>query len=989
MPPGGASAGPGSDAAHGFTDRHIGPRERDLAAMLAHVGAGGLADLDALTDAAVPASIRTDRPLALPAARSEPEVLTALRGIAGRNTVLTQMIGLGYSDTVTPPVIRRNVLESPAWYTAYTPYQPEISQGRLEALLNFQTAVEDLTALPVANASLLDEATAVAEAMALMHRAAKGRAGVVLLDADCLPQTLAVTLGRAEAAGLGVRVADLTDGLPDLGDEVLVGVVLQQPGASGAVRDLAPVIAAAKAAGALVTVAADLLALTLLTPPGELGADIAVGSAQRFGVPLFYGGPHAAYMAVRTGLERMLPGRLVGVSIDADGAPAYRLALQTREQHIRRERATSNICTAQALLAIVASMYAVYHGPDGLREIAERVHARAVALADGLLAAGVRVEHARFFDTVRAVVPGRAPAVVAAAVARGINVWAADDDHVQVACDEVTTPEHVTAVLAAFADAAAAAPEPVPGAMAGAVVVGIPAALRRTSGYLTHPVFHRHRSETAMLRYLRALSDQDLALDRTMIPLGSCTMKLNATVEMEAISWPGFAGLHPFVPADQAAGYAELIADLTGWLAEITGYAAVSVQPNAGSQGEFAGLLAIRGYHAAARDAALAGGADPEQAPVRDVCLIPASAHGTNAASAALAGLRVVVVATAEDGSVLLDDLRAKLDQHGPRVAAIMITYPSTHGVYEQEVRTVCDLVHAAGGQVYIDGANLNALVGLARPGEFGGDVSHLNLHKTFCIPHGGGGPGVGPIGVAAHLVPYLPATDVVRPGALGARGGAAAVSAAPFGSAGVLPISWAYVALMGGDGLRRATQNAVLSANYLAARLTEHFPVLYTGPGGLVAHECILDLRAITKETGVTAEDVAKRLMDYGFHAPTLSFPVAGTLMVEPTESEDLAELDRFVDALVSIRGEIDAVAAGRWPVTESPLRGAPHTAASVTADAWDKPYGRELAAYPVASLRTGKYWPPVRRIDGAHGDRNLVCACPPIEAYTEGATL
>lgn len=996
-----------TDAARGFADRHIGPRESDLTGMLAHVG-DGYASLDALVDAAVPASIRTDHPLALPEARGESEVLAALRTIAGKNTVLTQMIGLGYHDTVTPPVIRRNVLESPAWYTAYTPYQPEISQGRLEALLNFQTVIADLTALPVANASLLDEATAVAEAVALMHRSAKGRTGVVVLDAECLPQTIAVTLGRAEAAGLGVRVADLADGLPDLGEEALVGLVLQAPGASGVVRDLGPLIAAAQDGGALVTVAADLLSLTLLTPPGEQGADIAVGSAQRFGVPLFYGGPHAAYLAVRTGLERMLPGRLVGVSVDADGAQSYRLALQTREQHIRREKATSNICTAQALLAIVASMYAVYHGPDGLREIAERVHARAMALAAGLRAGRVRVEHDRFFDTVRAVVPGRAHAVVAAAAVRGINVWAADDDHVQVTCDEVTTEQHVADVVAAFADAGAASAGAGAGSPGSDVGEGtgrsgsdaparttIPAALRRTTAYLTHPVFHRHRSETAMMRYLRALSDKDLALDRTMIPLGSCTMKLNATVEMEAISWPEFAGLHPFAPREQAAGYTELIGDLTQWLAEITGYAAVSVQPNAGSQGEFAGLLAIRGYHEARRAEALAGGSDPQSAPVRDVCLIPASAHGTNAASAALAGMRVVVVATAEDGSVQLDDLRATLDQHGRSVAAIMITYPSTHGVYEEDVRTVCDLVHAAGGQVYIDGANLNALVGLARPGEFGGDVSHLNLHKTFCIPHGGGGPGVGPIGVAAHLVPYLPATDVVvgeapaddRPGLVG--GSAAAVSAAPFGSAGILPISWAYVALMGGDGLRRATENAVLSANYLAARIAPHFPVLYTGPAGLVAHECILDLRALTKETGVTAEDVAKRLMDYGFHAPTLSFPVAGTLMVEPTESEDLAELDRFVDALVAIRGEIDAVAAGRWPVADSPLRGAPHTAAAVTADAWDKPYGRELAAYPVASLRSGKYWPPVRRIDGAHGDRNLVCACPPIEAYAEGAAL
>ncbi|MGW6128842.1 aminomethyl-transferring glycine dehydrogenase [Cellulomonas sp. NPDC055163] len=1006
-----------TDAARDFTDRHVGPRTSQLATMLTQLGYDSLDDL---VDAAVPASIRTDRPLDLPAARSEAEVLQALRAIAAKNTVMTQMIGLGYSDTITPPVIRRNVLESPAWYTAYTPYQPEISQGRLEALLNFQTVIGDLTGLPTSNASLLDEATAVAEAVALMRRSVKGRPeGVVVLDSECLPQTVAVTRGRAEAIGLPVVVADLSEGLPDVGPGGLVGVVVQAPGVSGVVRDLRPLVEAAHAAGGLVTVAADLLALTILTPPGELGADIAVGSAQRFGVPLFYGGPHAAFMAVRSGLERMIPGRLVGVSIDADGAPAYRLALQTREQHIRREKATSNICTAQALLAITASMYAVYHGPDGLRAIAERVHARAVALADGLRAHGVAVAHEAFFDTVRAVVPGRARAVVAAAAERGINLWAPDEDHVQAACDETTTPEHVRAVLAAVAAAlgASADSEPRPDEHAAGpatstdVPLGspaLPAWARRTSGYLTHPVFHVNRSETAMMRYLRRLSDKDLALDRTMIPLGSCTMKLNATVEMEAMTWPEFASIHPYAPREQAAGYAELIESLSTWLAEITGYAAVSVQPNAGSQGEFAGLLAIREYHAANR---------AEGDAVRDICLIPASAHGTNAASAALAGMRVVVVATAEDGSVELDDLRAKLAQHGPQVAAIMITYPSTHGVYEEDVRTVCDLVHEAGGQVYIDGANLNALVGLARPGEFGGDVSHLNLHKTFCIPHGGGGPGVGPIGVGAHLVPFLPgdpgaghgsdarpvggpagsdgsaapssgtataATGTLASPGLPGPGAAAPVSAAPFGSAGILSISWAYVALMGGEGLRRATETAVLSANYLASRLAPHFPVLYTGPNGLVAHECILDLRQITKDTGVTAEDVAKRLMDYGFHAPTLSFPVAGTLMVEPTESEDLAELDRFVDAMVSIRGEIDAVGAGRWPLAESPLRNAPHTAASVTADAWDKPYGRELAAFPLASVRSDKYWPPVRRIDGAHGDRNLVCTCPLIEAYT-----
>ncbi|MFI2753947.1 aminomethyl-transferring glycine dehydrogenase [Cellulomonas sp. P22] len=981
-----------TDAARDFADRHVGPRSSAVASMLRTLGYDSL---DALVDAAVPAAIRTDRPLDLPVARGEEEVLADLRAIAAKNTVLTQMIGQGYSDTVTPAVIRRNVLESPAWYTAYTPYQPEISQGRLEALLNFQTVVSDLTALPTANASLLDEATAVAEAVALMRRAVRGKDdGVVVLDAECFPQTVAVTRGRADAMGLPVVVADLSDGLPDLGGAELVGVVLQAPGASGVVRDLTPLIAAAKEAGALVTVAADLLSLTLLTPPGELGADIAVGSSQRFGVPLFYGGPHAAYMAVRAGLERMLPGRLVGVSVDADGAPAYRLALQTREQHIRREKATSNICTAQALLAIVASMYAVYHGPDGLREIAERVHTRALTVAGNLRAVGVEVVHDAFFDTVRTRVPGRAAAVVAAAAERGVNLWATDADHVQVACDERTTLDHVHTVVGAFVDAGATTVDPEPASPGGFMTLdahpeALPAALRRTSDYLTHPVFHAHRSETAMLRYLRRLSDKDLALDRTMIPLGSCTMKLNATVEMEPISWPEFAGLHPFVPREQAAGYTELIDTLSTWLAEVTGYAGVSVQPNAGSQGELAGLLAIRDFHASRRTAG---------DPVRDVCLIPASAHGTNAASAALAGMRVVVVATAEDGSVNLEDLRAKLATHGPQVAAIMITYPSTHGVYEEQVRTVCDLVHGAGGQVYIDGANLNALVGLARPGEFGGDVSHLNLHKTFCIPHGGGGPGVGPIGVGEHLLPFLPGdpTDPrlsVGSGPSGAEHVTAPVAAAQFGSAGILPISWAYVALMGGEGLRRATETAVLSANYLAARLTEHFPVLYTGPAGLVAHECILDLRELTKQTGVTAEDVAKRLQDYGFHAPTLSFPVAGTLMVEPTESEDLAELDRFVDAMVAIRHEIDEVAAGTWPLADSPLRRAPHTAASVTADTWDLPYGRERAAYPLPSLRSDKYWPPVRRIDNAHGDRNLVCSCPPPEAFddtftpTEGA--
>ncbi len=953
-------------AADGFVDRHVGPRPDDLSRMLAAIGAPSL---DALVDEAVPASIRMTHDLDLPTARSEAEVLAALREIAGRNRVLSSMIGLGYHGTITPPVIRRNVLENPAWYTAYTPYQPEISQGRLEAMLVFQTMIEDLTGLPVAGASLLDEATAVTEAVLLMRRAVKGKdEGVVVVDERCLPQTLAVLSGRAEAIGLPLLVADLSAGLPALADGAeLVGVVVQQPGADGLVQDVAPLVEAAHAQGALVAVAADLLSLTLLTSPGELGADIAIGSAQRFGVPMFFGGPHAAYIAVRAGLERQLPGRLVGVSVDADGAPAYRLALQTREQHIRREKATSNICTAQALLAVVAAMYAVHHGPDGLREIAERVHGRALALSAGLAAGGVHVLHEQFFDTVVALVPGRARAVVAAAAESGLNLRLVDADHVGMSCDETTTAEHVELALAAVLGRAVA-PVPVPTGAQGA----LPAALLRTTPFLDHPTFHRYRSETALLRYLRRLADRDLALDRTMIPLGSCTMKLNAAVEMEPISWPEFADMHPYAPADQSLGYAELVDTLEQWLAAITGYAKASVQPNAGSQGELAGLLAIRAYHRSRGEHA------------RDLCLIPASAHGTNAASAVLAGMRVVVVATAPDGTIDLADLHAKLDANAGTVAAIMITYPSTHGVFEGEVREVCEAVHAAGGQVYIDGANLNALVGLAQPGAFGGDVSHLNLHKTFCIPHGGGGPGVGPVAVAAHLVPFLPGDPT--PGAAGAdRSGAGVgpVSGAVHGSAGILPISWAYVALMGGAGLRRATEVAILSANYLAARLDEHFPVLYSGPGGRVAHECILDLRPLTKATGVTAEDVAKRLIDYGFHAPTLSFPVSGTLMVEPTESEDLGELDRFVAAMIAIRAEIAEVEAGTWSLADSPLRNAPHTAASVVADSWDRPYSRELAAFPVPGLRVDKYWPPVRRIDQAAGDRTLVCACPPIEEY------
>ena len=925
--------------------------------MLAELG---YPSLDALVDTAVPESIRSHEPLDLPPARSEQEILADLRGFASRNVVKTQMIGQGFYDTHTPPVILRNVLESPAWYTAYTPYQPEISQGRLEALLNFQTMVADLTGLPIANASMLDESSATAEAVLLMRRAAKSAPNAVtVLDANLFPQTLAVVRGRAEALGFEVIVADLTRGLPD---GAISGIVLQQPGNDGAVVDHAATIAEAKARGAMVTVVADLLALTLIVPPGEQGADVAVGNTQRFGVPLFFGGPHAAYLAVRQGLERTLPGRLVGVSKDAAGAPAYRLALQTREQHIRREKATSNICTAQALLAITASMYAVYHGPQGLRAIAERTHAHARTLAAALTAAGIELASDSFFDTVVARVPDRADAVVAAAADAGINLRRIDADSVGVSADETTTAETIAVVARAFDATVAEATVIHPGEP------GFNPALVRTSDYLTHPIFHSVRSETQMLRYLRRLADRDLALDRTMIPLGSCTMKLNSTAEMESISWPEFAGIHPYVPAEQSVGWRDLIADLEARLIEITGYAGISLQPNAGSQGEYAGLLAIRRYHLSKGDAA------------RDICLIPASAHGTNAASAVLAGMRVVVVKNTEDGHIDMVDLDAKLAAHGEELSAIMLTYPSTYGVYDADVREVCDKVHAAGGQVYIDGANMNALVGLAQPGKFGGDVSHLNLHKTFAIPHGGGGPGVGPVAVAQHLLPYLPGDPT---GDFATADGGVPVVATLFGSAGVLPISYAYIAMMGGDGLTLATKAALLSANYIAARLADHFPVLFTGNQGLVAHECILDLRELTAKSGVTAEDVAKRLIDFGFHAPTLAFPVADTLMVEPTESEDLVEIERFIEAMIAIRGEIDTVIAGEIPLAESPLRLAPHTAAAVVSDEWSRPYTREQAAFPVDRLRQDKYFPPVGRIDGAFGDRNLVCACPAPEAF------
>ena len=946
------------EAAAPFAARHIGPSPDEQAKMLAVLGAGSLEEL---ADSAVPDAIRATERLDLPAGLTEPEVLAELRALADQNRVTVPMIGLGYSGTHTPPVILRNVMENPAWYTAYTPYQPEISQGRLEALLNFQTVITDLTGLAVAGASLLDEGTAAAEAMTLARRSSKAPSGAAfLVDADCHPQTIAVVQTRAVPLGLRVEVADLSTGLPE-GD--VFGVLLQYPGSGGEVRDLRPVLGAARERGALGVVAADLLALTVLTSPGELGADIAVGSSQRFGVPLGYGGPHAGFLAVRAGLERTLPGRLVGVSVDADGDPAYRLALQTREQHIRREKATSNICTAQVLLAVMAGMYAVFHGPEGLRDIALRTHRCAALLAAALRGAGLEVAHGSFFDTVTVRVAGRARDVVTAAAERGIDLRFVDVDTVGVSTAETTTRAHLDAVAQAFG-----AGEQDWDGLDAATPDALPEDLRRTDPYLTHPVFTSHRSETALLRYLRRLSDKDLALDRTMIPLGSCTMKLNATTEMEPVTWPEFGGLHPFTPRENAAGYARLISDLDRWLCEITGYDAVSLQPNAGSQGEFAGLLAIRGYHEARGDVD------------RDVCLIPASAHGTNAASAVMAGMRVVVVATASTGDVDVDDLHAKIAEHGDRLAALMVTYPSTHGVFEDTIGDICASVHDAGGQVYVDGANLNALVGLARPGRFGADVSHLNLHKTFCIPHGGGGPGVGPVAVRDHLAPYLPNHPLDD--AAGPATGPGPVSAAPYGSAGILPISWAYVRLMGGEGLTRATQVAVLSANYVAHRLQPHFPVLYTGRGGRVAHECIVDLRPITKATGVTVDDVAKRLIDYGFHAPTMSFPVAGTLMIEPTESEDLAELDRFCDAMIEIRKEIDEVAAGTWPKDDNPLRGAPHTASCLTGE-WQRPYSRELAAYPAGVSRASKYWPPVRRIDGAYGDRNLVCSCPSPEAY------
>jgi len=950
------------DGALPFVERHIGLRDDDIATMLERLG---FDSLDALMDAAVPGAIRGAESLDLPSPLSEEAASRELRAIAHANRPGEAMIGLGYHGTITPPVIRRNVLEDPSWYTAYTPYQPEISQGRLEALLNFQTVIGDLTGLPTANASLLDEGTAAAEAMTLVRRGNRKASGPFVVDADALPQTIDVVRTRAEAMGIEVVVADLAGGLPaDVLESGLCGVLVQYPGTSGRVLDPRQVIEQAHERDALAVVAADLLALTVLEAPGELGADVVVGSSQRFGVPLFYGGPHAGYMSVAAGLERHLPGRLVGVSVDAEGRPAYRLALQTREQHIRRDKATSNICTAQVLLAVTASMYAVYHGPAGLRSIATRTHRYAAVLAGALAEAGIKVEHEDFFDTLMVPVAGRAEEVVAAARTYGLQLRLVDADHVGITTSELTTRSTISSVLKAFSISGVDLD-----AVDTATGDALPEALRRTTPYLTHEVFSTHHSETAMLRYLRKLSARDYALDRGMIPLGSCTMKLNATTEMEPISLPGFADLHPFAPAEDAAGYRQLVNDLEGWLAEVTGYDRVSIQPNAGSQGELAGLLAIRGYHRAN------GGTH------RDVCLIPSSAHGTNAASAVMAGMKVVVVKSGEGGEVDLDDLRAQCEKHADDLAAIMVTYPSTHGAYEDTITELCQIVHDHGGQVYVDGANLNALLGFAKPGEFGGDVSHLNLHKTFCIPHGGGGPGVGPVAVRAHLAPYLP-SHAMHP-EQDKREGIGPISAAPYGSAGILPISWAYIRLMGAAGLTRATAAAVLSANYIATRLGEAYPVLYRGHGGLVAHECILDLRGLTKDTGVTVDDVAKRLVDYGFHAPTMSFPVAGTLMVEPTESEDLAEIDRFIEAMIAIRAEIDRVAEGEWTPENSPLRGAPHTSRALVGE-WDRAYSREVAVFPTG-IDPDKYWPPVARIDQAYGDRNLVCACPPLEAFAE----
>jgi glycine dehydrogenase len=944
----------------GFVDRHIGTHEADQAEMLKVLGYASRAEL---IDAVVPKAIRTHRPLALAAAKGEQEALDELKAVARENKVMKSYIGQGYYGTLTPGVILRNLLENPAWYTAYTPYQPEISQGRLEALVVFQTMVCDLTGMAIANASMLDEATAAAEAMTLAHRVGKAKSAAIYVADDVLQQTIDVVRTRAAPLGLEVIVGPAAGAA---GADCFAAL-LQYPGVNGDVRDYRAIVEELHAKGALAIVATDLLALTLLKPPGEWGADVVVGSSQRFGVPMAFGGPHAAFLATRDEFKRSLPGRLVGVTVDANGDPAYRLALQTREQHIRREKATSNICTAQVLLAVIAAMYAVYHGPAGLTTIAARVHRLTAILAAGLKQLGFALVNEAFFDTLTVASATRTAAVHAAAADLGANLRYLDAQHVGVSLDETTTRADVRALWRMFASQSAALPDF--DAIEAKVDDAYPHVLTRTSAFLTHPTFNRYHSETEMLRYLRRLADKDIALDRSMIPLGSCTMKLNAVSEMIPITWREFAHIHPFAPLAQTRGYRKMIAELERMLCAATGYAAVSLQPNAGSQGEYAGLLMIRAYHASRGESH------------RDVCLIPASAHGTNPASAQMAGLRVVVVACDSQGNVDLIDLRAKAKEHASDLAAIMVTYPSTHGVFEAGIREICEIVHAHGGQVYVDGANLNALVGLAAPGEFGADVSHLNLHKTFCIPHGGGGPGVGPVAVGSHLAKFLPGHRYL-PQAEEAKN-ICAVSAAPYGSAGILPISWMYIAMMGSDGLKAASESAILAANYIAKRLAPHYPVLYSGPGGLVAHECILDLRPLKESADIAVDDVAKRLIDYGFHAPTMSFPVAGTLMVEPTESESKAELDRFIEAMIAIREEIRAIEEGRMDRADNPLKHAPHTASSLLADGWTHGYARELAAYPLDSVKQSKYWPPVGRADNVYGDRNLFCSCVPIEDY------
>ena len=944
--------------ASAFVDRHIGPNDAEIAQMLRVVGHDSL---DALTDAIVPGAIKSPSPLALPESLTEVQALAKIRAIASKNKVLRSFIGQGYYGTHTPNVILRNILENPAWYTAYTPYQAEISQGRMEALINFQTLVADLTGMEIANASLLDEATAAAEAMTLAKRSAKSRSKLFFVHDAVHPQTLELLRTRAEPMGIELQVGTPAEAM----DADVFGVLLQYPDTTGHIGDHKALVDAIHARNGLVAVATDLLALTLITAPGEWGADIVVGNSQRFGVPFGFGGPHAAFMACRDAYKRSMPGRLIGVSVDAEGQPAYRLTLQTREQHIRREKATSNICTAQVLLAVMASMYAVYHGPEGLTRIARRTHRLAAILAAALRKNGVDVgEH--FFDTLH-VRNVDAAALQAKAVAAGINLRVIDSEAVGISLDETATREDIVALGAVFGAAVDV------DALDAATADALPAALLRQSAFLTHPVFNTHHSEHELLRYLRSLADKDLAMDRTMIPLGSCTMKLNATAEMIPVTWPEFANIHPLAPADQAQGYKELIDGLEAMLVECTGYDAVSLQPNSGAQGEYAGLLAIRAYHASRGESH------------RDICLIPDSAHGTNPASAQMCGMKVVVTKTDANGNVDVEDIRANAEKYGDRLAAIMMTYPSTHGVFEEEVVEICEIIHKHGGQVYTDGANMNALVGVAKPGKWGSDVSHLNLHKTFCIPHGGGGPGVGPCAVKSHLAPFLPGALVKDGLRTQGVGNGAMVSAATFGSASILPISWMYIALMGAAGLRKATQVALLNANYIAKRLAPHYRTLYTGRNGLVAHECILDVRPLEKTSGIGAEDVAKRLIDFGFHAPTLSFPVAGTLMVEPTESESQYELDRFIDAMIQIRAEIQAIEDGRLDREDNPLKHAPHTATAVTASEWTRAYPRELAAFPLPSLKQSKYWPPVARVDNVYGDKNIMCACIPVDAYKE----